>query len=322
MIKTKLIPFVCGAGAKTAGCEKGPSALKAAGVINHLREEGFDIDWAEDPDVLYAQETGGVAHQNKKSLGTAERQALVLEHVRHLCAQVEKTVSEDHFPITFGGDHAMAAASIAGFAKAKKAQGRVGLIWVDAHPDINTLETSPSQAYHGMPVASLLGMGDPDFVALGQNAENVPPLKPEHVCYMGIRDIDEGEEAYMQELGIRRYDMDKINDMGVAAAFEEALAYLAPKVDYLCLSFDIDALDPSEGLSVGTRVENGFKKDEVFHVLADILSKYRFDLLEIAEYNPTLDGEVTTRAIIFELLELYLRANEISHQDVIEKVAN
>ncbi len=322
MIKTKLIPFTCGAGAKTEGCEKGPSALDASGVISYLRDKGFDIDWFENPDALCEDMDVAATHANLPSLGTAERKSLVLSHVKNLCNMVEIAVTDGDFPITFGGDHAMAAGSIAGFTKAKRAQGRVGLIWVDAHPDLNTLETSPSNAYHGMPVASLLGMGDSSFSALGASDDGTPALLPEHVCYMGIRDIDAGEEAYMQELGIRRYDMAKIHEMGVAAAFADAIEYLAPKVDYLCLSFDIDSLDPSEGLSVGTRVDDGFKKAEIFPVLADMLSKYRFDMFEIAEYNPTLEGETTTRAIIYELLELYLRANEASHAQQSAKVAN
>lgn len=313
MIKTKLIPFTCGAGAKTPGCETGPSALKAAGVTSFLREKGFDIEWSDDPDTLYAASNGQLAHESLPALGTSERKTLVLSHVRDLADCTEKAITEGAFPITFGGDHTMAAGSVAGLARAKAAQGRVGLIWVDAHPDLNTLETSPSKAYHGMPVASLLGMGDPDFAVIGQAENGAPVLNPEHVCYMGIRDIDAGEEDYMQKLGIRRYDMPKINEMGVAEAFEDAISYLAPQVDYLCLSFDIDSLDPSEGLSVGTRVADGFTKSEIFPVLADVLSRYRFDLFEIAEYNPTLEGEQTTRAIIFELLDLYLKANEASH---------
>lgn len=306
MNKVSLIPFTCGLGASTAGCENGPSALDHSGIIKYMKDQSFALDWAESPDALLAEMDVKTTHTNPAALGSEERKAIVVSHVKNLAAMVEAAVETGIFPITFGGDHAMAGGSIAGLVRAKKAQGRTGLIWIDAHPDLNTPETSPSKSWHGMPVAALLGRGDPDFTAIGSNAAGVPALRPEHVCLMGIRDIDQGEAAVMDELPVRRYDMDKINDMGVRAAFEDALAYLAPQVDHICLSFDIDSLDPSEGLSTGTRVDNGFKKAELFPVLSDMLAKYRFDLLEIAEYNPLLEHEESTRAIIYELLEIFM----------------
>ena len=321
MNKVALIPFVCGLGAKTQGCENGPSALDRAGVIKFLKDKSFDLDWAENPDALMVKMDVEKTHADAPALGSEERKAIVLAHVKNLAAMVETAVEAGHFPLTFGGDHAMAGGSVAGFVRAKRAQGRTGLIWIDAHPDLNTPETSPSKAFHGMPVASLLGMGDKDFSNLAVGPHGESALKPEHVCYMGIRDIDAGEESFMGKLPIRRYDMDKINEMGVRAAFEDALAYLVPKVDHLCLSFDIDSLDPSEGLSTGTRVDNGFKKNDLFPVLADMLSKYRFDLLEIAEYNPLLEHEESTRALIFELLEIYLQGIAAAHSNGASRAA-
>lgn len=308
MKKFSLIPFTCGLGGKKTGCERGPLMLDQSGIAADMRAKGFDIDWIEKPDAVFEEMETGKTHESAADLGSEERKNIVLNHVKNLAALVESAVEVGNFPITIGGDHTMAAGSIAGLTRAKHAQGRTGLIWIDAHPDLNTLETTPSHAYHGMPVALLLGMGDADFSNIGKGADGTPPLKPEHICYMGIRDIDDGEEAFMKDLPIRRYDMDKINEMGVHAAFEDALSYLAPQLDHLCLSFDIDALDPAEGLAAGTPVANGFRKDELFPVLEDIMTRYDFDLFEIAEYNPALPHEESTRAIIFELLEVMLRS--------------
>lgn len=303
-----LIPYRCGAGASTLGCAGGPEFLEKHGVAAHVAEKtGAAVSWF-DPQ----PEAGTLPRYEKPEdappLGDPARNEFVGAHVADLKRRVMQAILQDKAPITIGGDHSMAAGSIAGLAAAKDARKKVGVIWVDAHTDINTMQTSPSKALHGMPIASLIHAGGHNHDMLSGDDLDEPVLDPAHICYMGVRDIDAGEKALLRVLPTQNYDMARINEMGVRAAFEQALAYLAPKVDVLMMSFDMDSLDPSEGLATGTKVEGGFRKDELFAVLADIFTQYEFDLLEIAEFNPALKGKRSSEAIIEELLTLYVAA--------------
>ena len=166
MRNISLIPFVCSAGGQIAGSERAGVDLKDAGLVETLQKAGIPIDWQVDPHEIYARPFGEAAHKALPPLGSAERKAIVVAHCRWLREQVESAAEAGALPVTIGGDHTMGLASIAAVATARRARGDTGLIWIDAHADINTPETSPSQALHGMPLAALLGMGDPDYVAV------------------------------------------------------------------------------------------------------------------------------------------------------------
>lgn len=306
MKKIRLIPYVCGAGASTTGAEQGPVDLYDSGLAHGLATDGIDLDWQENPHDLYNGDMGKKAHEDLPPLGSEERKELVLWHGRHFRDAVKETLRDGALPITIGGDHSMAAASIAALARAYKAHGRIGVLWIDAHADINTPETSPSQALHGMPIAALLGMGDPDFAALGGQDE--PSLKPENICYIGLRDVDAGETEYMQKLGIKAFDMNDIHAKGLAAVMEEGCRYLTRHADHLFLDLDVDGLDPADAPATGTPVAGGIKKDGFLPVLEDIVKRYDFAGFEIAEYNPTLPDKETTRRTVHEVLAAILRA--------------
>ncbi len=301
--KIKFIAHVCGAGGSTPGAEQGPVDVARSGIVSDLNSRGLDVEWEEHPDSLYNGKTGKAAHDKLPALGSDKRKNLVLWHCRNSRDAVMKAMAEGSLPVMIGGDHAMAAGSIAGLALARKAHGRIGLIWVDAHPDLNTPDTSPSGALHGMPVAALLGMGDDDFKNLGGDK---PVLRPEHVCYIGIRDIDPDEKSLLNRLPINSFPMKDIKKGGVKAAFDRAMASLAGKVDYLVLSLDMDVFDPKDAPSVGTPVQGGFDRQELLDVLADLARSRKIDLIEVAEYNPTLKGKARTRLLLRDSLRALL----------------
>lgn len=201
----------------------------------------------------------------------------------------------------------MAAGSIAGFARAKGAQGRVGVLWIDAHADINTPESSLSDAYHGMPVTALLGMGDPDFAALGGGK---PVLLPANIFYIGLRDLDPAEVKTLDDLAISRFTMDQVNEIGVEKALRDAVSHLSAHTDHLFVTFDLDALAPEHVPATGTPVDGGMNKREFLGALRSLVRDYDFEAIEIAEYNPTLDGREKTMKTIRDVLEAFLVSEE------------
>jgi arginase len=304
MKKVSLIPYVCGAGGSTAGSEQGPSDLRRAGLESWLRAAGIDAAWQEDPDALSALPQGKAAHARLSSRGSAERRELVLWHARHIRDAVEDTLRQGKFPVTLGGDHSMAAGSVAGLARQMKAHGRIGLLWIDAHADINTPQTTTSHAWHGMPVAALLGMGDPGFTELGGAG---PVLKPEHVCYFGLRDVDPPEAEILKRQSIDFFTMERLRREGIEKSILGTAAALAEKVDYLVLSLDVDAFDPEEAPATGTPVAGGFRRGELLPVLEKLVAAHDFALIELAEYNPALPGADKTRDLVRESLTALLR---------------
>ena len=299
----RLIPYVCGAGASTAGSEAGPVQLKAQGLENDLQVNA-PVRWHADPAALYESQKDFYAHL--PPLGSEERRAHVLDHCRKVADMVEAAVKDGAFPVTLGGDHSMAAGTVAGFARAKGAAGRVGLIWIDAHPDINTPESSKSHAYHGMPIAALLGMGDKDFAHIG-GPQAV--LEPENIVFIGLRDIDPPEESLIRQMGIKTYIMKDIPEGAgyVTGVMKKAVAALKKRVDYLVVSIDLDAFDPRYAPSVGTPVTDGFNKQEVLDALRYLALARPPDMVEVVEYNPNLGGATQTYEVLRDVLNTILK---------------
>ncbi|MBU0858734.1 MAG: arginase [Alphaproteobacteria bacterium] len=290
------------------GCETGPVALKAHGLAEALTARGLPVEWAVDPDELYAQPDGAAAHQKLPPLGDPTRRDLVLRHCTRLRDDVADTLRAGNIPVTVGGDHAMAAGSIAGLAQAKNAHGRIGVLWIDAHADLNTPATSPSQALHGMPVAALLGKGETSFAALGGGDQ--PVLRPEHIFYMGLRDVDEGEVTAMELMGINHMSARAVMDMGYEKALALALDKISEGTDYLFLSLDLDVFDPTIAPAVGTPVADGFRRTDFLPALADIIAGNTFAAFEIAEFNPTLPGADETYDLLLQCLTFMLAARQ------------
>lgn len=301
--KISLVPFVCGAGASTPGCEQGPVDLKRSGFAAFLQRRGLDVVWHGDPEALYAASGGAAHNMNLPGRGTAERRQIVLQHCTRLRDGVEAVLESGRFPVTIGGDHAMAMGSIAALARVRKAHGKIGVLWIDAHADIHTPETSASQALHGMPAAALLGWGDKDFAGLSGKQ---PSLKPEHIAYMGLRDVEPAEKEALEKHRIFYRTMTDIRKEGLENAFAAAMKRITKGTECLFLTLDLDAFDPAAAPSVGTPVPGGFTREELLPVLKNLAAKHDFAGIEITEYNPSLGRAEETRGLIYALAEALL----------------
>lgn len=282
-----------GWGAQVRETEKGPLSLKESGILSSLN---FSGTWK---DILYPSKK---AEEIDHPLGTE-----ILPYIEDMCLRisqvVETTLKNDEFPVVIGGDHGIAMGTWAGVIHHLKAKEEFGLIWIDAHMDAHTMETTPSKAYHGMPLAVLLGFGDSSLVNL---LEKGPVLNPAHLCLIGIRSYEEGEAALLKRLGVRIYYMKDVEERGFQTVFQEALEHVKKGTKGFGLSIDMDGFDPSEAPGVGTPESNGLKAAEVIPALSLVRGDISFKALEIVEYNPDRDKNKKTLFLIHDLLETIL----------------
>lgn len=293
MTSISLIPFLCGMGAQITGCEQGPGYCHDHGLQKDLEALGHAAKWIADPKTIPHD------YNDVPDLGSDKRRDAVYESCATLRDHVKTAIAQDQFPLVLGGDHSMAAGSIAGFIQAHDAFERTGLIWVDAHPDINTFDTTPSQSIHGMAVAAMIGMQNTKLRAL---TDHVQMLKAEHVFYIGIRDIDPGEQKAIDTLSIPHRTMAQIHETGLKEALQSAFETLSSQVDYLALSVDLDGLDPRDTPAVGSPVPGGPRHADFLPLLVDCVKQHKIDMLEVAEFNPTLSGAEQTYQALRDLV--------------------
>ncbi len=276
----RIIGFPMDLGAGRRGVDMGPSALRIAGVSERLRALGYQVVDAGDIDIRTAevQEIEDITLPYLPEIASA---------CTRLAMEVESALDGNEFPLVLGGDHSMAIGSIAGIAAHCHKRGkRLGVIWIDAHADINTPETSPSGNIHGMPVAVALGIGAPMLTTIGG-----PELKLEanRLIYVGLRSVDEGERALIRKLKIEAHTMEDLDKQGVHRLISKAVATLREKVDHLHVSFDLDVVDPSVASGVGTPVPGGLTYREAHLIMEVIADTGYMHSMEVAEVNPILD---------------------------------
>lgn len=291
MRRIDLIPYACGAGARTSGSAQGPIVLQKLKLENALTTEGYEAGWTD----FYR------SAQNQADIVSGSEQAaqIVYDHVVQLHDDMVKSFAKGNMPICIGGDHSLAMGSLSAAATAHDAHGKIGLLWIDAHTDIHTPETSPRNTMHGMPIAHLLGLGNEKFTSIGSAK---PKLSPEHICMIGIRDFEPEEKQRIDALGIRVFSARDVHEQGMARIMEQAMDIITQGTKIQYLSFDIDGLDPEYAPAVGTPVEQGLSEDE-FAQMVDILSEnISFAGIDIAEYDPTLDKQGQTASLIYRLL--------------------
>jgi arginase len=207
---------------------------------------------------------------------------------RRVAGAVATSIQGGRFPLVLGGDHSLSVGSIRGAAKHKK----LGVIWVDAHADFNTAETTPSGNIHGMPLAALCGFGDPRLVSLWD--ETPPVLDPERVAIIGARDLDPGEKRNLREAGVMVQSMEQIDRIGMVAVLEKAIHRVSRDVDGIYLSFDMDALDPRHAPGVGTPVPGGLTFREA-HLACEVVAETgKLIGMDMVEVNPILDVQNQT----------------------------
>jgi arginase len=226
----------------------GPSAIRIAGLEDRLRELGHTV--VDDGDITIKNiEELKVGDVRARYLGEIARASALA------CRKVERIMERGHFPLVLGGDHSIAAGTVSAIAAFASRRGkRVGLLWVDAHGDINTPDTSPSGNIHGMPVAALLGYGPKELTSIGGDFVKIDAR---NVALVGIRSLDDGEKHRLKETGVQVHTMSDIDRHGIHRAMKKALARVADGTDYVHVSFDLDAVDPTVAPGVGTPVKGG-----------------------------------------------------------------
>ena len=280
-------------GAGRRGVDMGPSAIRIAGLDAALRSLGFEV--VDDGDV-------GVPAPETREPG--DENARYLEPIYHVCnrlrLRVRRALEQGDVPVVLGGDHSIAIGTFSGVAEHYRDQGQqVGLIWVDAHGDMNTPGSSPSGNIHGMPLATLLGLGHPRLVEMGGFA---PKVQKEHVCLIGIRDIDDSERRIIRESGIHVYTMRDVDERGMRAVMQEAVSIASAGTAGFHVSFDLDGMDPRDVPGTGTPVKGGISWREANLLMEMVSDTGKMLSLEVTELNPILDvrnqsGEVAVDVI-------------------------
>ena len=267
-------------GASHRGTDMGPSALRIAGVSKELRRLGYTVEREQDI-MVPAMET-------RTPMDLERRFHREILHVcERLASRTQQILDEGSTPLVYGGDHSIAMGTVAGVSAHFRArQEDFGMIWFDAHGDMNTPQSSPSGNIHGMPLAHLLGMGDPELAGIGGFA---PKVKPEHVALVGLRDIDGGERKIIRDSGVHAYTMREIDERGIGAVVNEAIGFVTEGTAGFHLSFDVDGLDPDVAPGVGTPVPGGVAYREAPLLMECIADSGKLRSLEVVELNPVLD---------------------------------
>ena len=268
-------------GANRRGVDMGPSALRYARLLEQLEDLGYTVEDLGDVPVSLARAS------RRRGRGLA-----YLEEIRAAALVLKERLAalpEGVFPIVLGGDHSLSMGSVAGAARGR----RVGVVWVDAHADFNTPETSPSGNVHGMPLAVLSGLGHPRLT------EVFRAVDPKDVVLVGVRSLDPGEKRLLKEAGVRVYTMHEVDRLGVARIAEEVLKHLQGLP--LHVSLDADVPDPTLAPGVGTPVPGGLTYREA-HLLMEILAESgRVQSLDLVEVNPILDERNRTAEMLVGL---------------------
>ncbi|GBD07762.1 Arginase [bacterium HR21] len=288
-----LIGFPMDLGAGRRGVDMGPSALRIAGIAERLRELGYAV--LDRGDIaIHTQEVQDIYDPRLKYLPEIARACRLLSEV------VWHLLTEGHTPLALGGDHSMSIGSVAGVARWCRHHGkRLGILWIDAHGDLNTPESTPSGNIHGMPLAVILGYGTPELTTL---AGFHPMAECADVVLLGVRSLDPGERELIRTTGLRVYTMQDIDRRGIYPIALEALQYLRQRVDHLHVSFDVDVLDPSVAAGVGTPVPGGLSYREAHLLMETIAESGGAHSLDVVEVNPILDTRNTSAVVAAELI--------------------
>ena len=277
-------------GQRRRGVDMGPSAIRYAGVEKRLKALGYVVN-----------DYGDIRLQERKKSSLQDTKLRNLEEIIHLseslASKVSESIENSHIPLVLGGDHSIAIGTLAGLGNKYE---NLGVIWFDAHADINTPDTTPSGNIHGMPLAVSLGLG---HEKLTQIASYAPKIKKENIIIIGARSVDDGERQLIKQLGIKVYTMHEIDRLGMATVMEDAIRYLnARDVDGVHLSLDLDALDPLYTPGVGTPVAGGISYRES-HLAMEMLQEADFiTSAEFVEVNPILDERNRTADVAVALI--------------------
>jgi len=275
-----IIGFPMDLGSGRRGVDMGPSALRIAGLENKLELLGYKVEDTGDIDIEIME---------RQKLNNPRLRYLneILKTSKILASRVEKVLEQNKFPLCIGGDHSMAIGTIAGISSyCRKNKLTLGVIWIDAHTDMNTDETTPSGNIHGMPLAASMGLGNPGLVNFYGFA---PKLKPENCAIIAARSIDVEERKIIKKLNPAVYTMSDVDKLGIHRIISRVLKQFKEKVDHIHVSFDVDSVDPNFAPGVGTPVPGGINFRDWETLMEAIAECGCMSSLEIAEVNPILD---------------------------------
>ncbi len=280
-------------GAGRRGVDMGPSAIRIAGVHDKLTHLGHSV--VDEGDIpIKAPEQQRIRNEKLKYLPEIVRVCTLLS------GKVERAMSSEAFPLVLGGDHSIAIGTIAGVAAhCRKNKKRLGVLWIDAHGDLNTPETTPSGNIHGMPMAAAIGVGAIELTSVGGDFKK---LEPKNVVLVGTRDLDDGERKFIRQSGINIFTMEEIDKHGMSAIMGRALRKLRD-CDFLHVSFDLDGVDPQVAPGVGTPVKGGLNYREAHLIMETLNESGKMTSLEIVEVNPILDNRNQSAEFAVELIQ-------------------
>lgn len=289
----EIIGFPMDLGSGRRGVDMGPSALRIAHLSEKLEALGYKV-----------LDQGDISIQiiEKQKVGNTKLKYLkeILKTNEVLAKRVNKILDNNNFPLILGGDHSMAIGTIAGIANhCKKNNKRLGVIWIDAHADMNTPETTPSGNIHGMPLAIALGLGDERLTNLFSFS---PKVDPKNVVIIGARSIDLFERNNIQDLNVQVYTMTDVDKIGIHRIISRVLKQFKSNVDHIHVSFDVDSVEPTVVPGVGTPVPGGLSYREAHLLMETIADCGCMSSLEITEVNPILDNKNSTAEFTVELV--------------------
>jgi arginase len=284
-------PMDLGAGRR--GVDMGPSALRVAGLNQKLADLGYQ-----------AEDLGNVVVDQPESLPTGPTHARYLPQIAHTCARladmVERAADQEQVPLVLGGDHSAAIGTVAGMSRHLGKTGKkLGVLWIDAHADMNTPESSPSGNVHGMPLACIIGLGPAELTGI---ACHVPMVEPQNVAIVGLRSVDDIERFNVRGAGVHPFTMRDIDERGMRTVMQEAIHAVSSGTSGFHLSFDLDAVDPAEAPGVGTPVHGGVTYREAHLAMEIVNDSGLMTSLEMVELNPVMDVANQTAILGVELI--------------------
>jgi arginase len=284
-------PLDLGAGRR--GVDMGVSAIRFANLGQRLTELGYKVE-----------DLGNVAVEQPERVSSGPRKARYLPQIAHTCTRLAETVGEalgrGQMPLVIGGDHSVSIGTLSGLSKHyRQTKKSAGLLWIDAHADMNTPQTSPSGNIHGMPLACIIGNGPR---ALTHIFGYAPKVDPKNVALVGIRDVDALEKPHVKKSGVRAFTMRDIDERGMRAVMEEALQIVSAGTGGFDVSLDMDSVDPENAPGVGTPVRGGLSYREAHLAMEMIGDSGGMASMEVVEVNPVYDEANRTALLAVELI--------------------
>ena len=291
--KIRIIGVPMDLGASRRGVDMGPSALRVAGLQARIKQLGHQVE-----------DIGNIPVKQPEEMPYGEKRAKYIEEIADACKDlgtaVQKSLEDGYMPLVLGGDHSIAVGSVSGVgAHFRQEKKSVGCVWLDAHSDMNTPETSPSGNVHGMPLSALMGYGTEELYDLFGYK---PKIEPQNVALVGVRDLDSHEKKFVKKLGVKAFTMREIDERGMREVMSDALKYAMDDTDGIVVSLDMDFVDPSDAPGVGTPVRGGVTYREAHLAMEMIADSEAMVSMEIVEINPVIDEHNRTALLGVELV--------------------